>query len=142
MEDTKPTINVLAVSAAAEDQVSLRAIFTHSRWRLSEAASCADAISLLTADPVPILIVNAILPDATWRDLLTRVSALPNPPLLIVASHLADDQLWAEALNLGAHDVLDKPFRAREVFQSVSMAWRRWNDLSAGAHSTAMFAVG
>src|SRR6185369_18042405 len=76
MEDTKPTINVLAVSAAAEDQVSLRAIFTHSRWRLSEAASCADAISLLTADPVPILIVNAILPDATWRDLLTRVSAL------------------------------------------------------------------
>ena len=31
-------------------------------------------------------------------------------PLVIVASHLADDQLWAEALNLGAHDVLAKPF--------------------------------
>jgi hypothetical protein len=45
-----------------------------------------------------------------------------------VASHFADDQLWAEALNLGAYDVLAMPLRAAEVFRSVSLAWRRWND--------------
>jgi DNA-binding response OmpR family regulator len=47
---------------------------------------------------------------------------------LIVTSDLADDRLWAEALNLGAYDVLAKPFRAAEVFRTVSLAWRQWKD--------------
>jgi len=47
---------------------------------------------------------------------------------LIVASRLADDRLWAEALNLGAWDVLAKPFDRREVFRSVKSAWQHWHD--------------
>ena len=129
------TITVLAVSSSADDQASLGAIFTHSRWQLFQAASAAEGISFLKANPMPVVICDANLPDGTWRDLLAYGASLPNPPLLIVASHLADDQLWAEALNLGAHDVLAKPFRAREVFQSVSLAWRRWKDLSGSAFS-------
>jgi DNA-binding response OmpR family regulator len=87
---------------------------------------------------MPIVICDADLPDGTWRTLLTYGASLPNPPLLIVASHLADDRLWLQALNLGAHDVLAKPFRAREVFQAVSLAWRRWKDLSESECSAAV----
>jgi FixJ family two-component response regulator len=47
---------------------------------------------------------------------------------LIVASRLADDHLWAEALNLGAWDVLAKPFDRREVFRSVKSAWQHWHN--------------
>ena len=50
------------------------------------------------------------------------------PPLQIVTSRLANDRLWAEALNLGAYDVLARPFDAAEVLRSVGMAWRRWQD--------------
>ena len=132
------TITVFVVSSSADDQASLRTIFTHSRWRLFQATSAAEAISFLNANDMPAVICDANLPDGTWRDLLAYGASLPNPPLLIVASHLADDQLWAEALNLGAHDVLAKPFCAREVFQSVSLAWRRWNDLSVSACSAAV----
>ena len=131
MQDS--TITVLAVSSSTEDTALLRAIFTHSRWRLFQATSAAEAISFLNANPMPVVLCDADLPDRTWRDVLVDLASLPNPPLLIVASHKADDQLWAEALNLGAHDVLAKPFRAREVFQSVSLAWRRWKDLSPSA---------
>ena len=39
----------------------------------------------------------------------------------------ADERLWAEALNLGAYDVLAKPFDRTEVMRVVSMAWMHWS---------------
>ena len=51
---------------------------------------------------------------------------MANPPSLIVASRLADDRLWADALTLGAFDVLAKPFERMEVVRSVSSAWLDW----------------
>jgi len=48
---------------------------------------------------------------------------------LIVTCRLADEYLWAEALNVGAYDVLAKPFDAAEVNRVVSLAWLHWKDL-------------
>ena len=39
---------------------------------------------------------------------------------------LADERLWAEALNLGAYDVLAKPFGRTEAMRVVAAAWRAW----------------
>jgi len=58
--------------------------------------------------------------------MLEQVGCLPSPPLLIVSSRLADERLWAEALNLGAWDVLAKPFDKREVIRAVTSAWLHW----------------
>jgi DNA-binding response OmpR family regulator len=48
---------------------------------------------------------------------------LPNPPPVIVTSIHADDQLWVEALNLGAHDLLAKPFDKAEVVRVLTFVW-------------------
>src|SRR5436309_2994766 len=128
MEPGASAVTVLAVSSSHEALASLREIFSHSRWRLFQARSCAEAISFLEAHPIPVVIIEQNLSDATWRDLLAYVVSLPNPSHLIVASRCADDRLWAEALNLGAYDVLAMPFRAAEVSHSVSLAWRRWQE--------------
>jgi FixJ family two-component response regulator len=45
---------------------------------------------------------------------------------MIVTSRLADDRLWAEALNLGVYDVLAKPFDRTELIRSVRLAWEHW----------------
>jgi DNA-binding NtrC family response regulator len=120
-------ITVLAVGLSQGDFGSLKAIFSHSRWRLYQATSYAEAISFLDLYFIPVVICEENLPDGTWRDLLAHGPSLPNPRKLIVASHFADGRLWAEALNLGAYDVLTMPFRAAEVFHS-SLAWRQWKD--------------
>jgi len=44
------------------------------------------------------------------------------PPLLIVASRLADERLWAEVLNLGGYDVLLKPFEPAELRRVIGNA--------------------
>jgi FixJ family two-component response regulator len=59
---------------------------------------------------------------------MEHVNAMPNAPSLIVTSRLADDRLWAEALNLGAWDVLAKPFHVTEVIRSIRSAWQHWHD--------------
>jgi DNA-binding response OmpR family regulator len=63
--------------------------------------------------------------------MLDHAGCLPNPPLLIVTSRLADERLWAEALNLGAYDVLAKPFDKREVIRTVTAAWLHWANRSS-----------
>jgi FixJ family two-component response regulator len=47
---------------------------------------------------------------------------------LIVTSRLADEHLWSVALNLGAWDVLAKPFDRSEVFRGVKSGWQHWHD--------------
>lgn len=122
------TVTVLAVSSLPEDHASLQPIFAHSRWRLYNSSSHAGAIALLSEHSIAVVIVDADLTPGTWRDFLSDKEPLPGPPVVIVASRLADDRLWAEALNLGAYDVLAKPFRAREVLHSVGLAWRGWKE--------------
>ncbi len=126
--DRDPTITVLAISSSPEDHSALEAVFVHSRWRLYHALSHAQAVALLSEHPIPVIIVDADLQDGTWRDFLSLGKSVSGSPLVIVASGLADDRLWAEALNVGAYDVLATPFRASEVFHSVSLAWRCWKE--------------
>jgi DNA-binding response OmpR family regulator len=126
--DTDRTITVLAISSSPEDHSALEAVFVHSRWRLYHVLSHAQAAALLSEHPVQVIIVDADVQDGTWRDFLSLGKSVSGSPLVIVASGLTDERLWAEALNIGAFDVLAKPFRAREVFHSVSLAWRCWKE--------------
>jgi len=68
------------------------------------------------------------LKNGSWIDVLEHANSLSHPPSLIVTSRLADDRLWAEALNLGAWDVLAKPFDRTEVIRSVRAGWQHRRD--------------
>lgn len=125
---------ILSVSPNGEDGGSLERIFRGSDlplsarpdWTLVASASLASAVSILVETPVAIVVCEAELFPGTWWELLERFSLLPDPPLLIVTSRLADERLWAEALNLGAYDVLAKPFSAPEVLRVLNSAWVHW----------------
>ena len=88
----------------------------------------AQAAAILRAQPSVVLICEAVLADGTWKELLDHTLALdPPPPLMVTATH-ADDQLWMEVLNCGGYNVLAQPLNERELFDSVSLAWRHRKD--------------
>ena len=137
IETTSPrNASVLSVSPNDEDCVSLRRIFresdwtayTNSTWTLTASTTLASSFSVLRESPIPIVLCECDMFPGTWREMLAHISLFPDPPLLIVTSRLADERLWAEALNLGAYDVLAKPFDATEVVRIVSLAWLHWRD--------------
>jgi DNA-binding NtrC family response regulator len=131
---SRGTTVVLSVSPNDEDHGCLERIFREADWpqrRESERTlvasnSIASSISLLRKRPVPVVLCESDLSPGTWQEMLEHISLLPDAPLLIVTSRLADERLWAEALNLGAYDVLVKPFDTTEVVRVVSLAWQHW----------------
>jgi len=135
-DSTQKTLRVLSVSPSREDQTCLRRIFstpgwasyTLYKWNLATCRTVESAITTLQNNSVPIVLCEADLRSGTWRDMLEASRSLSSPPLLIVTSRLADNYLWAEALNLGAYDVLAKPFDEHEVVRIVSLAVMHWRD--------------
>ena len=122
------TVAVLAVSPLDEDHACLRSIFSHSNWRIFQARNCSEALKFLKGHPMGVVVCERDLKDGNWKKLLESLTRLPIPPLLVVTSRNADDTLWAEVLNLGAYDVLSKPFDRAEVTRIISLAWLHWKE--------------
>lgn len=91
-------------------QISTASDFREAREKLTEEA----AFDLLLAD--------AELPDGTWRDLLQLNLRLEPPCEMIVCSPCGDEELWAEALQRGAYDLLVEPYSRQEVYRIIRSA--------------------
>ena len=118
-------IPVLSVSPAAGDHTDLEALLPWPQWKVHRAASVASALAQLQhVRPMPLVVCERDLFQAAWQDLLMQTRLLPERPFFIVTSRSADDHLWAEALNLGAYDVLTKPFEIVELIRSLTLAWQ------------------
>ena len=126
---------VLSVSPILEDHRALETIFHRPasvapegiRPHLIRVGSLVSARAALTRAEYAAVVCERDLRPGGWKDLLKSTQGQPNPPLLIVTSLLADEHLWAEALNLGAYDVLAKPFDRVEVVRVVNLACLRWH---------------
>ena len=125
---------VLSVSPHEDDHFVLDRVLQNPQrfagmelsLQLSRTATLSSALKHLRDVEYPVVICERDLPLGGWKDLLEHSNLLRNPPLMIVTSRQADEYLWAEALNLGAHDVLIKPFNPSEVIRVVSLAYLRW----------------
>lgn len=127
--ETNPAkvVTVLSVSPHAEDHFTLQAIFSHSRRAFYKADCLASALAALRRWEIGVVLCERNLSPGSWLDMLEEMGPLPNAPPLIVTSRLADEHLWAEALNRGAYDVLAKPFEIKELVRSVNSAWLHWH---------------
>ena len=119
-------IALLSVSPIQDDHDTLAKLLGHDQWRIQSALSLQSASAFLRAHVVPLVVCEHDLSPGTWTQLLDEIRLLAIPPILVVTCRLADDNLWAEALNVGAYDVLAKPFDRREVTRVLSSAWLCW----------------
>ena len=143
------TVPLLSVSPIEEDHHFLEDIFSNywapfagSYWKPHKSLSLESALTALQQNQIPIVISESNLLPGTWKDMLARIKLLPRPPLLIVTSRHADEYLWTEALNLGAYDVVAKPFDHHELIRIVSFAWLHWNDKYSTSPPKVMAAYG
>ena len=121
-------VNVLFISPAEQDHTSLQHILDHTSWRFWPTRNIASAVDTVRRHHIPVVVTTEQLPDGNWKDLLTQLQCLPEPPEVIVMTANADDQLWSDVLWSGAYDVIPKPLRKSEVFRIISLAWRQWRD--------------
>jgi two-component system response regulator PilR (NtrC family) len=82
---------------------------------LDHAESLKQARAKLQQDDYDVILTEAALPDGTWLDALHLARGCPGEMQVIVTDRHADPRFWAEALNLGAYDLLAQPFYEPEV---------------------------
>ena len=122
--------SILSISPSEEDHISLDALLNgckkrESEWIVRAASTIQEGLVHLRDNRISVVLSERDLSAGTWKDVLAELQSMPDPPTLIVTSRLADEHLWAEALNLGAYDVLIKPFDQKEVSRILSSAWLR-----------------
>lgn len=127
-----PGGRILSISPLADDHAELKRILAASPAGpetlriVSTVQSLPEAVAALKAENYSTVICENNLGCGGWKDVLNATRQLAKPPLLIVTSLHADEYLWAEALNLGAYDVLAKPFSSAEVTRVVDGARLKW----------------
>ena len=118
---------LLAVPGCAEERDFLRQLFGQSGWEVYLAQTFQEVLTAVSKKRIGVLLSESRLSDGhCWKDLLDEIQRLEAPPMLIVADRLADERLWAEVLNLGAYDLLLKPFNPEEMLRVVGSAWMSW----------------
>lgn len=115
--------SALLISPFEQDHRILRSIFREQGWSFFGTRSLESALAGLQRSAASVVITEKDLPAGNWKDVLDAMLCLPDAPLVVVSSLQADNYLWAEALNLGAYDVLAKPIDRTEVIRVCNSAW-------------------
>ena len=124
---------VLFVSPHREDATVLSRMLGSLPVPLEHVANLQHASATIQAEPYQVILTEATLPDGTWRDVLYMAGCVVPEPAVIVTDASADAHFWAEALNLGAYDLIAQPFAAAEVRRILSYACSRLSDRSRTA---------
>ena len=120
-----PVLTVLIV--LGNETSTLVNILRHSNWEVQIATGFEDAAARLhTSAPNVVVAPYRSNGTAGWVYLLELLNRRCPAPRLVLTDRHTDDFMWAEALNLGAWDVLAQPLDSGEVFRVLTSAWQAW----------------
>ena len=106
---------ILFISGRPDDARRLCEMLHALPLQVEHASSIKQAATCLQQENYDVILTEASLPDGGWMDVLHLVRECPREPEVIVTDPQADARFWAEALNLGAYDLLAQPFYEPEV---------------------------
>jgi len=106
---------ILFISGRAEDARCLSEMLYALPLNVDHVGSVKEAATRLQQENYDVILTEASLPDGGWIDVLHLVRECTREPEVIVTDPQADARFWAEALNLGAYDLLAQPFYEPEV---------------------------
>lgn len=107
-----------------DDPAILKALtirLTANRYRVVTATDADSAISVATKVKPDLIILDISLPGGNGftivEQLRTDTKIVNTPVVFITASKRSE--LWAKAMEIGAHGYLEKPFDSRELIDIV-----------------------
>lgn len=122
----------MATILVVDDSATTRSLVASylSDWEgveVLEAASGFEALRILPARRVDLIVTDINMPDINGLELISFVRATPNyrriPVVIITTENSAEDR--KRGLDLGASDYLVKPFQAADLRRAVTAALER-----------------
>jgi DNA-binding NtrC family response regulator len=113
---------ILCISGHQEDARQLSQMLHALPLVVDHVGTLLLASAQLRKQDYDVVLTEATLPDGNWLDVLHLVRETPREMKVVVTDPQADAHLWAQALNLGAYDLLAQPFYEPEVRRILSNA--------------------
>ncbi len=113
---------VLVVDDEAAIRRLLRTTLEGAGYRVSEAATAAEAVGQLAAAP-DVVLLDLGLPDRNGLELVPVIARKGGATVIVVSARDATDEK-VTALDLGAADYVTKPFDTEELLARVRVALR------------------
>jgi DNA-binding NtrC family response regulator len=102
---------------------SLSEIASSCGWKCRQAPTVENAMPLLLAESIPLVIVDGRYGDDDWQQAFSRLHQLAPERCLLLASSAADPYLWQEVIRLGGFDLLNRSASRDETVRRLMFAW-------------------
>ena len=119
---TEPT-TILIVEDEPPIRRLLRTTLTVQSYRVVEAATGGEGLSLLRHEKPDLVILDLGLPDLDGIEVIRRIRAELPVPILVLSSR-EDEKGKVATLDLGADDYVTKPFGVEELMARMRAALR------------------
>ena len=111
-----------------DDEVQIRRLLeitlSANGYRIAEAATGKEGLSLAATGQPVLIILDLGLPDTDGLDILKKLREWFHKPILILSVRNSEDDI-VRALDNGANDYLTKPFRTGELLARIRVAIRQ-----------------
>jgi len=112
---------ILVIDDDPEVRMATRDFLSSKGYEVAVAEGGREALRLLAASPVDVVLLDVAMPDMDGMETLKRiVSAQPNMPVIMVTAN-ADIEITSKVLQLGAADYVPKPFDLDYLDQAISI---------------------
>jgi two-component system NtrC family response regulator len=106
---------LLCISGHRDDAQKLAQMLGNLPVALEHVETLAQARAKLSRSDYDVVLTESAFPGGNWLDVLHLVRELPREVRIVVTDPHADARFWAEALNMGAYDLVTQPFDEQEV---------------------------
>ena len=116
---------ILFVSPHSDDATVVSRMLGSLSVSIEHVADVKQARVKMQSGTYEVILTAANLSDGTWLDVLDVARRVAPHAEVIVTEREADARFWAEALNLGAYDLIAQPFASGEVQRILGNACSR-----------------
>jgi two-component system, OmpR family, KDP operon response regulator KdpE len=102
---------------------ALRTILTAKKFQVTTAATGAEGLAMVAANPPDIVILDLSLPDMDGLQVCANIREWSSVPIIILSVRDSEHDKVA-ALDRGADDYLTKPFGIEELLARIRVALR------------------
>ncbi len=127
-----PRLVVLLVEDDPSIRRSVRASLEANGWSVREAETFEQGIREAKSTKFDLAIVDLGLPDGDGVDLILSIRSRSQVPIIVLSAR-SEEQHKVRALDAGADDYVEKPFRVAEFLARVRAHMRRLRDADDGA---------
>ena len=132
MSEAEPAPVALLVEDDRSIRRFVRSALEAEGWRVREAETVRDGIAEARAARPSLVIVDLGLPDGDGIELIAAVRQTSGVPILVLSAR-SEEEHKVRALDAGADDYVEKPFRVAEFLARVRAHMRR-HGAAAGAN--------